>query len=58
MERDVRAAIARTRRAASAAERILDNPKRLRAETLEDALNELQDAGFTARRAFRVTEAR
>lgn len=37
---------------------LIRSPEGKRAEQLEDALNELQDAGYRARRAFRVDAVR
>lgn len=37
---------------------LINDPEGRNAETLEDALNEVQDAGYRARRAFRVESVR
>lgn len=58
MRRAIWAQLHRAQRAHSDCADLLNNPEGKRAESLEDALNELQDASYAARSAFRVTEAR
>jgi hypothetical protein len=58
MAQRVGQALTRTELAHSLVTRIIGDPKGRPAEALEDALNELQDAAYEARRAFRVEAVR
>lgn len=56
MAREVGAALREAEEAHMKATAIIGSPKGYQPEALEDALNALQDAGYRARSAFRVSE--
>lgn len=58
MARNIWDALTDANRAYKRAVDLLNNPEGKQAESLEDALNALQAAGYNARRAFRVGAVR